>query len=61
LAASGSLIEEISVVVSLRHVGAAAQVLEELIGIIPFVGCLLRPRGSSRSTPGILLLLFARK
>ena len=59
LAPPGSLVEEVSVVVTLRHVGAAAQVLEELIGIIPFIGCLLRPSGSSRSSPGILLLLLA--
>ena len=60
LAAPGRIVEEISVIVSLRHVGATAQVLEQLIGIIPFIGCLLGPSGSGGSAPGILFLLLAR-
>jgi hypothetical protein len=60
LAPPGRIVEEISVIVSLRHIGAAAQVFEELIGIIPFIGCLLGPSGSGGSSPGILFLLLAR-
>jgi hypothetical protein len=59
LAPPGRLIEEISVIVTLRHEGAAAKVLEELVRIIPFIGCFQRPSWSSRSSPGILLLLLA--